>query len=109
MNNTNDITLLQFKLHSFTDENKRDQFVNHLDNISKTDNNINFVVAGDAVLIECAFIDLSNIYYESFSDWANNINPIIVVPDDCDYTNALSSWDKEQLGMKRYIKECHSF
>ncbi len=104
MNNTNDVTLLQFKLHSFNDEGKRDSFINHLDNVATNDNNITFVVAGDAVLIECTMPELAYVYYKSFADWINNENPLVVVPDDCQYSSDLSQWDCEQLEMKRWVK-----
>ena len=104
MNNTNDVTLLQFKLHSFNDNNKRDTFINHLDNVATDDNNITFVGAGDAVLIECTMPELAYVYYASFADWADNEHPLVVVPDDCEYSRDLSQWDREQLYMKRAVK-----
>ena len=104
MDNINDVTLLQFKLHSFNDDTKRDTFINHLDNVATDDNNITFVVAGDAVLLECTMPELAYVYYASFADWANNENILVVVPDDCRYSSDLSQWDHEQLDMKRVIK-----
>ena len=104
MNSSNDVTLLQFKLHSFNDEGKSGTFINHLDNVATDDNNITFVVAGDAVLIECTMTELAYVYYASFADWANNAHPLVVVPDDCQYNDDLSQWDREQLDMKRGVK-----
>ena len=100
----NDVRLVQFKLYSFKDDSKREEFINHLDNVSTCDNNITFVVAGDSVIIECTMTELAYIYYTSFENWANSTNILITVPDDCEYTNQLSQWDCEQLEMKRMIK-----
>ena len=104
MNNTNDVILLQFKLHSFNDEGKRDSFINHLDSVATDDNNITFVVAWDAVLMECTMSELAYVYYASFADWVNNEHLLVVVPDDCQYSGDLSQWDREQLYMKRGVK-----
>lgn len=97
-------TLLQMKLHPFNDVSKFNEFIQHLDNVSDATNNINFVVAGDAVLVECEMQELGGVFYPTFADWVNNTNPVVVYPDDCICDRELSEWDKCELENKRMMK-----
>lgn len=97
-------TIIQMKLHSFTSDSKREEFIQHLDNVSSCLNHINFVVAGSAVLVECEPQELAEVFYPTFTDWVNNTNPVIVYPDDCICDRELSRWDREELENKRMMK-----
>lgn len=76
------------------------EFISHLDSLSDV---CNFVVAGEAVLLEYDVYQWMNVYYYSWADCYQHNNPIIAIDRDCK-VEALTDWDLEQLEMKSYTK-----
>ena len=76
------------------------EFVTHLESLSDV---CNFVVAGEAVLLEFDVYQWMNIYYYSWADNYQHNNPIIAIDRDCE-VSTMTDWDLEQLEMKRFVK-----
>ncbi|AGH31930.1 hypothetical protein VPIG_00072 [Vibrio phage PWH3a-P1] len=91
----------QIKLTFDSEHNsKLVEFITHLESLSDV---CNFVVAGEALLLEYDVYQWMNVYYYSWADCYQYNNPIIAIDRDCKH-EALTGWDLEQLEMKSYTK-----
>ncbi|AUR93560.1 hypothetical protein NVP1187O_247 [Vibrio phage 1.187.O._10N.286.49.F1] len=91
--------LTTIKLQDFTSYAKFQEFITHLESIPSI---VNFVVVGNAILLEYEAVNSSEVYYYNKVDNAKNI-PIIALGRDCEASRTVTDWDLEQLEMKRMV------
>lgn len=91
--------LHQTKLQGFKTYAKFQEFIAHLETIPSI---VNFVVCGDAVVLEFEAVNAPAVYYYNDMDNVTN-NPIIAVGRDCEVSTRLTDWDQEQLELKRIL------
>ena len=91
--------LTTIKLDKFNCNLKVQEFLNHLESIPSM---VNFVVVGEAILLEFEPQNASIVYYSNSITYLRN-EPIIALGRDCEAFTDLSDWDFEQLELKRMI------
>lgn len=87
---------VQIKLDKFNDVDTLSRFITHLESNPDV---VVFTVVGEALLLQFEAQNVSLVYYSDVNGYLRN-DPIIAVGRDCDATQELSEWDKEQLMMK---------
>jgi len=96
------VELTTIKLQDFESYSKFQEFIIHLESIPSI---VNFVVVGNAILLEYEARNSSEVYYYSELDYVKNI-PIIASGRDCEASRKVTDWDLEQLELKRMINGC---
>ena len=79
------------KLENFRSYAKFQEFITHLESIPSI---VNFVVVGNAILLEYEAVNSSDVYYYSKVDNVKN-NPIIALGRDCEASRKVTDWDLE--------------
>ncbi|QZI87028.1 hypothetical protein MYOV085v1_p0006 [Vibrio phage 355E48.1] len=98
------MNLIIMKLKDFTSYAKLQEFIAHLESIPSI---VNFVVVGNAILLEYEAVNNSIVYYYSKVDNVKN-DPIIALGKDCEASRTVTDWDLEQLELKRMVNSCWS-
>ncbi|CAL9969405.1 hypothetical protein VPHF99_0144 [Vibrio phage F99] len=98
------MNLIIMKLQDFTSYAKLQEFIAHLESIPSI---VNFVVVGNAILLEYEAVNNSIVYYYSKVDNVKN-DPIIALGKDCEASRTVTDWDLEQLELKRMVNSCWS-
>ena len=93
------MSLVVMKLCNFKEYAKLQEFIAHLENIPEI---VNFIIAGDALLLEYEAVNSSIVYYYNKMDNVKNI-PIIALGRDCEASRTVTDWDLEQLELKREV------
>ncbi|AUR91561.1 hypothetical protein NVP1161O_119 [Vibrio phage 1.161.O._10N.261.48.C5] len=94
--------LITMKLQDFTSYAKFQEFIAHLESIPSI---VNFVVVGNAILLEYEAVNSSIVYYYNSMNYVKN-EPIIALGRDCEASRTATDWDLEQLELKRMINGC---
>ncbi|CAM0051770.1 hypothetical protein VPHK460_0144 [Vibrio phage K460] len=93
------MNLIIMKLQDFTSYAKLQEFIAHLESIPSI---VNFVVVGNAILLEYEPQNNSIVYYYDSLAYVKN-DPIIALGRDCEASRTVTDWDLEQLELKRMI------
>ena len=91
--------LTTIKLQDFVSYAKFQELITHLESIPSI---VNFVVVGNAILLEYEPQNNSIVYYYDSLAYVKN-DPIIALGYDCEASRMVSDWDLEQLELKRMI------
>ena len=91
------MSLVVMKLCNFKEYSKLQEFIAHLENIPEI---VNFIIAGDALLLEYEAVNSSIVFYYSKMD-----NAIIALGRDCEASRTVTDWDLEQLKLKRMVNK----
>jgi len=95
------MSLVVMKLCNFKEYSKLQEFIAHLENIPEI---VNFIVAGDALLLEYEAVNSPIVYYYNKLANVKNI-PIIALGRDCEASRTVTDWDLEQLELKRMVNK----